>query len=283
MLAEAVALLRRGLALVPALRDGEWRREREFDLQIARGRALEASRGFGAPELDDVHSRARELALALKRPRALLFALWGQFVDHLARADLERARRLAAEYQGLAEAAGDVPMQVIGCDASGTTCFQLGEFTAGRTHLDKGIALYDPAHRPCYAEVLPNDPRAQLRMHSAWVLACLGHLDQAFVQRDAALDEARRLSHPLTSALALASAWWTGWFVRFEPGSLLHYADEGLALATEHGLGFVRALALLWRGWCLAALGRAAEGFRSSPPAWLAGARFGGYAGGRAL
>jgi hypothetical protein len=40
----------------------------------------------------------------------------------------------------------------------------------------------------------------------------------------------------------------------------LQYADELLALATEHGLGFQRATALIWRGWCLAALARADEG-----------------------
>ena len=47
--AEAVALLRRGLALVPALPDGDPRREREFDLQIALGQALITSRMRGDP------------------------------------------------------------------------------------------------------------------------------------------------------------------------------------------------------------------------------------------
>jgi predicted ATPase len=45
-----------------------------------------------------------------------------------------------------------------------------------------------------------------------------------------------------------------------EPGSLLQYADELLALTTEHGLGHFRAMAFIERGWCLAALGRAHEG-----------------------
>jgi predicted ATPase len=36
---------------------------------------------------------------------------------------------------------------------------------------------------------------------------------------------------------------------------LLQSADEMLALTTEHGLGFYRMVALIWRGWCLAALG----------------------------
>jgi class 3 adenylate cyclase len=58
--AEAVALLGRGLALVPNLLDGDRRRETELDLQITLGRALAMGRGWGAPELGEVHSRAQE-------------------------------------------------------------------------------------------------------------------------------------------------------------------------------------------------------------------------------
>jgi tetratricopeptide (TPR) repeat protein len=258
--AEAVVLLRRGLALVPTLPDSDGRRETELDLRIALGQAVIASRGWGAPELDEVHSRARELALALNRPRALLFGLWGQITDHWARADLKRGQQLAAELRELGHTAGDVTMQVLGCLAGGTACFHIGEFTAGGACLQNGLALYNPAHRPSYSELLSYDALVALRMRSSCLLACLGHLDQALVQRDAALDEARRLSHRPALAYALACAWWTGSLVRLEPGSLLQYADEVLVLATEHGLGFFRAMALLWRGSCLAALGRAEEG-----------------------
>jgi hypothetical protein len=61
--------------------DTEWRRERELDLWIALGRALIVNRSWGASELAEVYSRARKLALTLNRPRALLFALWGQVTD----------------------------------------------------------------------------------------------------------------------------------------------------------------------------------------------------------
>jgi hypothetical protein len=57
-----VALLRRGLALVPGLADGDRRREREMDLQIALGQALIASRSWGAPEAGEAYARARELS-----------------------------------------------------------------------------------------------------------------------------------------------------------------------------------------------------------------------------
>jgi class 3 adenylate cyclase len=194
--AEAVALLRRGLALIAALPDGDGRRETELDLQVALGQALIISRGWGAPELAEVHSRARELALTLNRPRALLFALCGQLTDHWVRADLKQARRLAAEMRELGDTTGNALMQVMGCDADGLACFHAGEFTAGRAYFEKALARYDPAHRPSYAELLPNDARVQLRLHLSGLLACLGHLDQALCQRDAALDEARRLSRP---------------------------------------------------------------------------------------
>jgi predicted ATPase len=122
--------------------------------------------------------------------------------------------------------------------------------------------------------------QVQLWVHSNWLLVRLGHLDQALFQRDAALEEARRLSHPPTLAIALACAWWTGSLVRFGPESLLQYADELLALATKHGLALIRALALIYRGWCLAMLGRRDEGIRLLT-AGLAGGEELGFMSGR--
>jgi tetratricopeptide (TPR) repeat protein len=259
--AEAVALLRRGLALAAALPDGDRRRETEFDLLIALSRALTASLSWGAPELAAVTARARQLASALNRPRALWSALLGQYNDTIyGRADLRRAQRLAADMRELGDAAGDVPIQVLGCDAEGFACFNLGEFAAGRANLEKALALYDPADRPFYSELLPNDLLVWLRIRLSLPLACLGYLDQALLQRDAFLGEARRLAHPPTLALALAAAGIAGSFVPLSPESLLRYADELLALATEHGLGHFKQMALIARGWNLGALGRADEG-----------------------
>ena len=134
--------------------------------------------------------------MALKRPRALLFALWGQFSDHWARADWRRQRHFADEIIDLGEVSGDVLTRVMGCDAGGLACFQLGEFTAGRGYLEKALALYDPAHRRSASELLSYDARVQYRVHLARLLARIGYFDQALSQRDAALEEARRLSHP---------------------------------------------------------------------------------------
>jgi class 3 adenylate cyclase/tetratricopeptide (TPR) repeat protein len=258
--AEAVALLRRGLAVIPELPDTDRRRERKLDLLTALGQALNMSRVWGAPELREVSARARELASALNRPRALASALWGQINDHWARSDLQRAQSLAAELFELGDTADDVPTQVIGCITRGYICMSLGEFAMGRAYLEKGLALYDPADRASYAELLPQDARVQLGVNGAQILGPLGYFDQALFHSDAALDEARRLAHAPTLAWGVAGAWVIRWFVRVDPGLLLPYADELLALGTEHGLGAFRAFALSVRGWCLAASGQAEEG-----------------------
>jgi class 3 adenylate cyclase/tetratricopeptide (TPR) repeat protein len=260
MLAEAVALLRRGLALVPALPDNDWRREREFDLRIALGQALVESQGYTTRDAGEAYARARHLSGSLKRPSALLFARWGQWMYHVCRADLALARQLATEMRELGETRGDVPTRVLGCDASGLTYTQLGDFIPARAYLAEGLALYDPAHRLVYAELLPNDALVQLRVYSSLLSVCLGDLDQAMSHRDAALQEARRLSRPHDLGLALGYAWITSRCVGADAESLCQCATELLALSVANELGFYRAVGLVFRGWSLAALGQAEEG-----------------------
>src|SRR5262249_4395179 len=148
----------------------------------------------------------------------------------------ELARQLATEMRELGETGGDVPTRVLGCDASGLTCTELGEFAPARRYLEQGLALFDPAHRLFYAELLPNDALVQLRVYSSFLSACLGDLDQAMSHREAALQEARRLPHPHDLGLALGFAWITSRCVGSDPKPLCQYADELLALSVAHEL-----------------------------------------------
>jgi predicted ATPase len=64
--AEAVALLQRGLTLVPVLPDGERRREVELDLRIALGQALIMNRGWAACGSVNAGKSANSIALSRK-------------------------------------------------------------------------------------------------------------------------------------------------------------------------------------------------------------------------
>src|SRR5262249_48145695 len=192
--------------------------------------------------------------------RQLLSELYGQWVYHTIRAELKRARQLAVEMRDWSEIGGDIGARLVSRHACSYTSLHLGELKLALEDLEQGLALFDPADRRFYAEVLAYDPLVALLTQSAFCLCCLGRLDQAASRQDAALAEARRLSHPFSLAQALVFGWIEGWLVGSEPGSLLPCADELLTLTTEHGLGTYRAFGQRHRGWCLAALGQADEG-----------------------
>jgi predicted ATPase len=91
-MAEAVAQLSKGLAVLESLPDGPARWRRELKLQVALGQALIAARGFAAPETGRAYARARELCEQLGGTPQLFPALYGNFVFHFQRAELAGAR-----------------------------------------------------------------------------------------------------------------------------------------------------------------------------------------------
>jgi tetratricopeptide (TPR) repeat protein len=232
-----------------------YRRGTPPDAEYTFKQALVASRGWGAPELGEAYARARQLSPTLNRPRATLFALYGEYLYHTFRGDLERAAQLTAEIRDLGESDG-AAAQMIGYNVTWYIHLGRGEFAAARVVLEKALAQFDPAFRPVHAELLPADLRVLLLAHSSQALVCLGDLDRALSRCEAAVAEARRLSDPHNLAIALGYAWQARRCVGSERASLLQRADELLALAVEHELAQYRNVSLMFRGWSLAALGR---------------------------
>jgi predicted ATPase len=148
---------------------------------------------------------------------------------------------------------------VMGCRICGVTCCWIGEFIAAHDYLERGLLLYDPAHRSRYAELTVDDPHVVLLTYLACTLLCLGYLDQARAKREAALAEARLLAR----AFALAHALWGATFfeaVAVEPSGALLYGDEMVSLTERHSIGTYSALAMMWQGWCLTMLGQPEKG-----------------------
>jgi class 3 adenylate cyclase len=259
-MAEAEALLRKGLTLVSTLPNSVSRQERELDLQIVLGQTLYATQGFGATSVGEAYARSRQLCDQLNRPRQLFAAVTGQWTHHQLRAELDRAQQLAAELRELSDVMDDVSTRSAACRVSGFTCLFLGDFAASRVYLERSLALRDSVEQRPSGELATVEMLIAILGPLSWTLACSGHLDQAQSRCNAALVEARRLSHAHTLAIALWWAWGVGWIARSQPSGLFLYADELHALATEARFPYYRALALLARGWCLAAVGQGDQG-----------------------
>jgi tetratricopeptide (TPR) repeat protein len=256
---EAVAQLRKGLDILAGRPDGAVRQQQELDLQIALGHALDVTKGLAAFEAGEAYARARQLCEQLDRPAQLGLVLYGQFLFRIVRGELEQAEHHAEEMRHLGETRNDVMWKCFGSQLNGNICFYLGKLTDVRAHLVNALSLWDPTHR-AFAPTA-EDPSVGARFHLFRTLLCLGHLDEARLRRDEALTEAERLS-PFMRAFALRQAWYGNFAVEGPQAAqtMLASAKEVVAISDEHGFRDSLAIGNIMRGWCLCALGQAAEG-----------------------
>jgi predicted ATPase len=100
-----------------------------------------------------------------------------------------------------------------------------------------------------------------MRSFLSRTLWCLGYVDQAHVRRDEALAEARRLP-PYSLVCALGLGWYGDWAIggASSTETILRSANELLAISSEQDFPFWLGIGNVMRGWCLGAMGQAAEG-----------------------
>jgi hypothetical protein len=253
---EAVAQLRKGLDVLTSLPDGPRRRQQELDLLLALRPALAFTKGLSAPDVGETIARARALAEQLNLPEYLVRLSFGQWAFHLGRSEHKLALSLAEQIEKIAEARNDVSTQLRGHRANGMTRLHLGDFVAARALLEQCHGLAD-AHRGIGAG-LAEDPYATMLAYLAVTLAHLGYIDQSRLRLEEAFTEARRLRHAQTLAVVLIFANWTGWITRSP--EMGRYAEELLAISTEHRFPFHFGWATAFHGASLTARGQAHEG-----------------------
>jgi tetratricopeptide (TPR) repeat protein len=179
------------------------------------------------------------------------------------RGDLASARRRADELLQLGEARNDPIWRLMGCRLSGVSCFPLGEFTAAQHFLERGLELYDPAHRAIYTALTVDDAHVVMEVYLSWVLLYLGHLDRGRKRRDDALAEAHRLSHAYTLAHALNGLAFTELTLgSFQ--SALQRVEQLAILTAEHAISYYGAMGTVlylatFRTWLADAYGKAKE------------------------
>jgi predicted ATPase len=105
-MSEAEALLRKGLTLVASGADDVRGPEHELALLICLGQALFATKGWAAAGVTEAYARARQLCDQLGNTQRLLPILYGQWINHAMRGDMDRAQELAADIRQLGEEQG---------------------------------------------------------------------------------------------------------------------------------------------------------------------------------
>ena len=191
--AAAIEQLRRGLDLLPAaLPPGPDRDRIELEIKVSLGISLQATLGFAAPEVGEIHARARELCRTVEGGPLLLGALGGLFLYYLYRSDFRSAREMAEQHLQVTEIIGARNRLCASYSALGYTAFQVGAPAEARAHFERSIELIDTYPRPEGTGLTPNNIGVASESMLALTLCLLGHREAAAVAIDGALARAER-------------------------------------------------------------------------------------------
>jgi predicted ATPase/class 3 adenylate cyclase len=256
---EAIGHLTKGLAVLTTLPDTPERTQQELALHTTLGAAFMVTKGYGAPEVERVYTRARALCQQIGDTQQLFQVLRGLWLFALIRLELQTARELGEQLLTLAQRVGDTALLVEAHYALGNTLNYVGEFVRAQTHLAQGLALSARQTHRTHAFPYGYDAGVACRAYGAVTLWLLGYPDQALARSREALTHAQELSHPHSLAYALTFDAMLHQFHRAGPQTQ-EQAEALISLAAEHGLTHLRTLGLLFRGWALAEQGQGDEG-----------------------
>ena len=264
-LVEAAEQLTRALDQIATLTATPALRRQQIKLQVALITPLMYVKGYAAPETKAAVERARlliEQAEALgespEDPLLLFSILYGFWSASYVAFNGDVMRKLATQFLTLAEKQGVTVPLMIGYRIMGASLLFAGDIVESRAHLDRAIALYDPAeHRPL-ATRFGQDVRVATLSYRSWVLWMLGYPEAALADADYAIKDARETGQAATLLFALGVSSLTLIFCGNYSAANAK-ADEVVALADEKGAPFMKAGAMVVRGCLLALTGKAAD------------------------
>lgn len=275
--AEAITHLTRGLELLKGLPDDAARWRQELELQVALSVALMTAKGWAAPEVGRANARARELCERLGDKSRLFPVLYGEWVFHAVRAELEAGRTAGEELLQRAQEERDVSGETVGNRIVGTDAFLRGEIATARVYLERSLALYDAQRHRSLAFLFAQDPWVAGLSVLSWTLFALGYPEQAQARSNEALADARELSHRNTLGYALLYGCILSQ-LRGDWREARDRADSLIALARAQGSPHFLGAGTIVRGWTLGETGEVSAAItqiRNGLASWQrTGARF---------
>ena len=164
---EAVDHLTKGLELLKTLPETPERIRQEIHLLLSMGSAYIAFKGNATPEVEESYSRARELCQEQGETTQLFHALRGLFSYYFFRAELKTAHELGEHLLHLAQSTKDPALIMQAHYSVLATSFYLGDLDSAHTHLELGIALYDPQQHDSHTYLYGLHPAVTFLVYSA--------------------------------------------------------------------------------------------------------------------
>jgi predicted ATPase len=250
---EAISHLTTGLAVLQMLPETAERIQQELLLQTTLGPALMITKGFAAPEVEHAYARARALCQRVGETPQLFSVLRGLWQFYNGRGAYQTARELGEQCLQLAQQGHDTARPLEAHHTLWTTRLLLGELPLAHTHLEQGLALYDPKQHRTLAVLHGHDPGVCCRSVAAVALWLRGYPDQALRQQHSAHTLAQEVAHPPSLAFTRMLAA-IAHQLRRETHAAHEQAEALIALATEQGFALFLAIGGILRGGTQTAL-----------------------------
>jgi class 3 adenylate cyclase/predicted ATPase len=262
---QALSHLARARELIDSLPATPALRREEIRFQIVLANALMPTKGHSAPETKAAAQRARlliEQAEALGEPfedRLLFFSvLFGIWLASYNADNRDESCEFAAQLLALAEKQRTTVPLMIGHRVMGISSLSAGDIAESRVHLDRAIALYDPAEHRALLTRFSIESGVVILVFRSLALWLLGYPQAALADAEHALQDARDIGQATTllSALTLGSLTLVGCGSYTKADAQLH---EAAVLAKEKDALFWDARGTMIQGCLLTLTGKAVE------------------------
>ena len=256
---EAIEHLSAGLGILGRLPEGHERLEHELQLRLAIGAAVQSTKGYGAPEVQEAYKRAGQLCQQLGETPHLFPALMGLWSFAVGRGEWTRSLELAEKNLRLAQSIAEPAQLARSWRSLGHVQYFLGRFDDARENLERAIAMTGESEPRLDTFTYMSNSGVEARSALAWTLEMIGYPDQALAMARKALSVAERLGNIADVIYATYFAAVLYGF-RQEWPNAESWSRRTIELATEHGLPYYVATGTHLHGAAMAEQGRFDEG-----------------------
>ncbi len=256
---EAIEHLSAGLGILGRLPEGHERLEHELQLRLATGAALQSTRGYGAPEVQEAYERAGLLCQQLGETPHLFPALMGLWSFAVGRGEWTRSLELAEKNLRLAQSIAEPAQLARSWRGLGHVQYFLGRFDDARENLERAISMSGDSEPRLDTFTYMSNTGVEARSALAWTLELIGYPDQALAMARKAVSVAERLGNIADVIYATYFAAVLYGF-RQEWPHAESWSRRTIELATEHGLPYYVATGTHLHGAAIAEQGRFDDG-----------------------
>lgn len=258
---EALQHLDGALTLLNEMEQTPENRRQMAEVQLMRGAALSAARGFFASEVGDAFSEAKQLSSTEDADEGVLHArAWlGLFAHNVTRDQLDEAREISAKLLDLAHKLRREDILFSAYVSAGVSALDIGEVVLARDYLDNALERVGEIGSDQATWMAVQDPGVVAWSMLARTLFMLGCPEQAAEASRQAVTRAERGNHGLTVAFALSFSSSYHAIVR-DWDAVERVSARAADLAAEHDFTQWKIFSAIYHGLALVKLGRTRDG-----------------------